>query len=155
MDCGGRSFLPVVKRAEVACWSHEEALAFLKSSSVVGDRFRAVWRLALATGLRRGELVALRWSDIDWDGRRLFVRQAAALDGYVTTFGPPRSRAVIRPIALDAATLGDLRAWRELQAEEHHRLGARSELVVTPEDGKPAHGRGSLPSSLDRPLPVA
>ncbi len=58
-------------------------MAFLDSPVLQGDRLRALWRLALATGLRRGELVALRWSDIDEDGARLFVRQAAGLEYHV------------------------------------------------------------------------
>ena len=131
--------LPVNRRAEVECWSQEQAVAFLGSVSLASDRLRAVWRLALASGLRRGELVALRWSDIDWDGERLFVRQAAALDGYAVSFGPPKSRAAVRTIAIDEATLESLEDWRRTQVDEHAALGAEPELVATLEDGKPIH----------------
>ena len=125
--------------SEVECWSQAEALQFLESEQLASDRFRAVWRLALATGLRRGELVALRWSDVDVAGARLFVRQAAALDGYEMTFGPPKSRAAIRTIAVDADSLGELESWRQVQREEHSLLGHDPELVVTLADGKHVH----------------
>jgi integrase len=131
--------LPTVHRPEVECWSQEQALAFLNSPQLQENRWRALWRLALATGLRRGELVALRWSDVDVNGCRLFVRQAASLDGYKVSFGPPKTRAAIRAVALDDSTLVDLQTWRVLQRQEHELLGADPELVFTLADGKPIH----------------
>ncbi len=50
--------LPANRRAEVEWWSLDEALAFLDSETLALDRFQAVWRLTLASGLRRGELVS-------------------------------------------------------------------------------------------------
>lgn len=131
--------LPARRQTEIECWSQTEALQFLEGDAVADDRLRAVWRLALATGLRRGELVALRWTDIDWSGQRIFVRQAAALDGYEMAFGPPKSRAAVRTIAVDEATLNELRQWQARQLDEHQVLGADPTLVVTLEDGKPIH----------------
>ncbi len=137
--------LPTIRRAEIDCWSQQQALAFLDSPVLQDDRLRALWRLALATGLRRGELVALRWSDVDFDAARLFVRQAAALDGYQMSFGRPKSRASIRTIALDGATITELNDWQDIQRHEHELLGADPELVFTFADGKPIH-----PQSLGR-----
>ena len=131
--------LPGGRRSEIECSSRDEVLAFLDSEGVRSDRLRAVWRLALATGLRRGELVALRWRDLDFAGKRLFVRQAASLDGYRITFGPPKTQASVRTVALDDDTLAALEAWRTEQGAELRLVGAKTELVVTQADGSPVH----------------
>jgi integrase len=55
-------------------WEPEETARFLEQ--VAGDRLAALYELAAYAGLRRGELCALRWSDIDDDGIGLTVRQA-------------------------------------------------------------------------------
>ena len=57
---------------------------------------RAVWLTAALTGLRKGELVALRWRDIDWAARRIRVRQ-----NYVRgQFGTPKSRRSTRSVPM-------------------------------------------------------
>jgi integrase len=51
---------------ERVAWSRDEVHRFLEVAS--HDRLAAMWRLALATGLRRGELLGLQWNDIDGEG---------------------------------------------------------------------------------------
>lgn len=122
--------LPSIRRSGIDCWSREQMLAFLDADAVTSDRLAVLWRVALATGLRRGELVALRWRDVDLQAQRLFVRQAAALDGYAISFGPPKTRASIRTVALDDDTTAALTAWRDDQAAEHEMLGTVRMLVT-------------------------
>ena len=55
--------LPRRQRPEMTAWSEHEAARFLES--VNGERLFPLWRLALATGMRRGELCGLRWRDLD------------------------------------------------------------------------------------------
>ncbi len=61
-----------------------------------------LFRLAATTGLRRGELLGLRWSDVDLDTGRLEVTQALTAVGYTTS-----SRLTTRPV--DAASAWILR----------------------------------------------
>jgi integrase len=132
--------LPRSRRAEIECWSQEQSLAFLRSKALRADRLRTLWRLALTTGLRRGELVALRWRDLDLDGERLFVRQAAVLDGYEVSFGPPKTRTAIRAVGLDRATVDELADWQVGQREQAEKLGlGEPVLVFTREEGTPIH----------------
>lgn len=55
--------LPLPGRREMNAWTEPEAAAFL--ASVAHDRLFPLWRLALSTGMRRGELAGLRWRDVD------------------------------------------------------------------------------------------
>ncbi len=58
---------------EMLAWSAEELRLFL--AHVADDRLSATWRLLATTGLRRGELLGLRWSDVDLDRGTIAVRQ--------------------------------------------------------------------------------
>lgn len=73
-------------------WTLEEAQRFL---AAVGDhRLAAAFHLCLVSGLRRGELLALRWSDLDLRARELTVHQQLAVE---------RSRPVLKQLKTDAA----------------------------------------------------
>ncbi len=70
---------------------------------------------AAATGMRRGELLGLRWRDIDFDCARLSVRQQFTRQGSGVGFGPPKSRKSIRTIDVDEETI----ALQRDQQERH------------------------------------
>src|SRR6188768_377498 len=86
--------------------------------SCVDDRHRALSMTALSTGLRQGELLGLRWEDVDLDERRLTVRHSlACVDGRLTLLEPETSRSR-RTIALPEVTLAAIRAHRTRQRME-------------------------------------
>ena len=64
---------PSVQRAEVRPWSTAEASRFLAVTA--NHRLHALFAVGVALGLRKGELLALRWEDVDLDGGMLHVRQ--------------------------------------------------------------------------------
>jgi integrase len=70
---------------------------------------QALVGLALLTGLRRGELFALRWRDVSDDDSALTVREAV----YDGTFGTPKTEAGQRVIPLSATAVRLIQAWRE------------------------------------------
>ena len=71
-------------------WTLDEAGAFLASTS--GHRLRAAFHLCLVTGLRRGEVLAARWEDVDLDRCQLTVVQQLAVE---------RGRPVLKQLKLD------------------------------------------------------
>lgn len=124
---------------ELNFWSATDARAFLASPLVAADRLAPCWHFMLATGLRRGEVCALRWQDVDLPGKRLTVRQAVRIDGYKTEIGPPKTRAAIRTVGLDVETIRILKDWRDVQRAEVARLGTKATLVFTEADGSMIH----------------
>jgi integrase len=88
------------------------------------DHLRALWVLALHTGLRRGELLGLRWGDVDLDRAVLHVRRSLVQSGGVMGFQEPKTSSGRRTIALDAPCVVALREHRARQAEQRLRMGS-------------------------------
>ena len=123
----------------IQAWDSDELHAFL--NHVKDSRLAAIWRLTAMTGMRRGEILGLRWGDLDVDAERLSVRQALVAVGYDVITSTPKSHSA-RVIDLDAETIRMLRRHRRAQAEERLLWGVDYEdhdLVVAKENGEPMH----------------
>jgi integrase len=79
--------------------------------------------LALATGMRRGELLALRWRDVDLDAASLRVEQSLEQTKGGLRFKGPKTKHGKRAIALPASVVSELRGHRKEQQEHRLRLG--------------------------------
>lgn len=99
--------LPQVPRRTVQRWTAHEAGRFLES--IRSDRWRVLYLLMLATGLRRGEAIALRWGDVDLEEGLVAITRQLVLVGPQVVEGPPKSQAGGRTVVLDDATLNELR----------------------------------------------
>ncbi len=112
---------PSVRRSDVTALSVDEAQRLLSVAD--GGRWGPFMRLALATGARRGELLALRWDDVDFELATLTIRASLSeTRSGVTHKGTKTDR--VRVVALAATALDALRRQRSLQAQE--RLAAGS-----------------------------
>jgi len=93
-------------RPTVAVWTPKQLGEFL--DGVDDDPLYALWHLAALTGLRRGELIGLRWIDVDLEDRELTVaRQRVAVLGKAEV-SEPKTEAGCRTAALDDGTSGVL-----------------------------------------------
>jgi integrase len=132
---------PRQPRAKPTAWTPHEVGQFL--DHVKGDRWVPFWRLAATTGMRRAELTALRWSDLDLEARRVMVSVADVLDrGRVIEHSDPKTERSSRTVHLDPATVEVVRQWRRQQTEERLRFGGRwpeHGRVFTWPDGSPLH----------------
>lgn len=109
-------------RPKVHPWSAAEVSSFL--DAVVGERDAALWHLAVFSGLRRGELCGLRWTDLELDAARLVVRQQATQVGHEVVYGPPKTASGDhRVVSLDAVTVAVLRSHKAATAAELSPLG--------------------------------
>ena len=131
--------LPRRTRPEMVAWTETEAATFL--ASVADDRLFPLWRLALATGMRRGELCGLRWSDIDLLAGTLRIASTRVVAERVVV-GEPKTESGKRMLALDDETVRALQAWRRAQVGERLAAGEVWEdhgLVFVDELGRPPH----------------
>ncbi|AXI79946.1 tyrosine-type recombinase/integrase [Peterkaempfera bronchialis] len=116
-----------------------EARQSLQAAS--GDRLHALYELALRTGLRKGELLGLRWEDLDLDGGTASIHrslQRTRTSGLTTLH--TKTRASERRIALPTECVHSLKTHREHQQEERQAAGTGwtdSGLVFTTSTGNP------------------
>lgn len=133
---------PSDDRTETITLSSDEMRIFL--DQVSADRLFAAYIMLATTGMRRGEVLGLRWRDVDFDGRELSVANTLSTAGKRgVVSGPPKTPRSRRQIYLDDATVRILREHRIRQKEE--RLGAGpdwntdSDWVFTNEIGDYKH----------------
>ena len=107
---------PRPKRSIPKHWSPEQAREFL--GLMEGDRTWPVWAFLLGSGLRIGELVWLRWPNVDLDRRTVRVIEFASTLGHDLVPSMGKSRDAVRTIDLDAGLVGVLKQQRDRQAEE-------------------------------------
>lgn len=141
-------------RREIPCWEPEELAQFLKS--VEGARLEVAWRLAAMTGLRRGEILGLRWCDVDLDHARISVRQALVSVGYEVLKSTPKTHQA-RVIDLDSQTVELLQRHRVEQETKKLDWETGLEdhgLVVAKENGEPIHPQ-SLSQAFERLVATA
>jgi integrase len=136
-----RAARPKAKAPKPTIWTPEQTHAFLDAQR--GDRLYPLWRLAVTTGLRRGELAGLTWAAIDWDAGLLRVSSTRVVVGWEVVDSGPKTEAGVRVIGLDAATLSALREHRRAQAEEmmanRDVWQGAGDVVFVDELGRPLH----------------
>ena len=130
---------PQPREEEIVPLSKDDAKRIIELAK--GRRNGARWRVALALGLRQGEALGLTWQHVDLDAGTLAVRQSLSrVKGQGLVFGPVKSRAGKRTLALPQQLLDELRAHRKRQNEERLAAGSwydDADLVFAREDGRP------------------
>lgn len=99
------------QRPEVVTWTADELRAFLAwDRDTFNDQYHMLWLTLANTGMRRGEAIALKWSDIDLSGGRISIRRASdvTLRNTAKTTKTGQSRAV----DIDKTTVEALRGWK-------------------------------------------
>lgn len=102
-------------------WTTTETDRFLSEART--HRLYAAFHLLLSTGLRRGELLGLRWSDID--GNLLHVRRSVTLRNNVEVITTPKTKRSTRVVALPHDALATLETHRQQQRVEHATVGIK------------------------------
>lgn len=113
---------PSDDRAEMATWSADELRRFL--AAIDGHPHEIGLRLLAATGLRRGEVLGLRWRDVDLDLAQLSIANTISEVGAQVVMGPPKTSKSRRMVYLDRRTVASLREHRDRQHEWKLAAGA-------------------------------
>jgi integrase len=113
---------PRIPKHEVQALTPEQAHKLLEAAN--GHRIEALLTLALVTGMRRGELLGLRWQDIDFENKSVHIRRTLS---YITGYGfkesEPKTASSRRKIMLPQFVLDVLKQHRAQQLQERLRLG--------------------------------
>ncbi len=107
---------PRIARREPQALSPDQARALLEAAR--DDRLEALYVLALSTGMRQGEILALKWQDLDLDGAHLQVRATLQRTREGFDFCEPKTARSRRQVALTNKAVSALRRHRARQLEE-------------------------------------
>ena len=103
-----------------------------------GDKLEAPYILAVHTGMRQGELLGLKWEDVDLNEGVIHIRRTVVRSGGRISLGEPKTKGSRRPVHLTGAAVEALKAHLERQLEDIERLGdlyRDHDLVFTSEVG--------------------
>lgn len=132
---------PRARRPQIATWSVDELSSALEHMR--GSRLFMPVLLLATTGMRRGEVLGLRWSDINLDGSTLMIQQSRTAVNGAPVVSDPKTAGSRRSVWLDDLTVAELRAHYEAQQEERRAAGDAWEddedWVFRDEIGRPLH----------------
>ncbi|CAN5679382.1 hypothetical protein BH20ACT21_BH20ACT21_12700 [soil metagenome] len=114
-------------------WSPSELRSFLEG--VAHEPLYPVFLVAATTGMRRGEVLGLRWGDVDLDAGRAAIQQTVVCVGHQVCISRPKTAKGRRSVPLDPFTVGVLRALH--QAQTTHALDG-SDLVFRDDQVSPS-----------------
>ncbi|HVF73404.1 MAG TPA: tyrosine-type recombinase/integrase [Acidimicrobiales bacterium] len=128
-----------LQRIEGASLTEDELRQLMRSA--VGHRLFPLYWLTAMTGMRRNEVLGLKWPDIDFTKRCLHLNRGLVAVGYEIHQTRGKTKNARRAIALDDTTLTILAGWRDFQAAEFAAVGITNDdrWVFTDGAGKPVH----------------
>jgi len=134
---------PKSRRAEMHTLDDTQARNFLLAAQE--SRLYALYHVAISTGLRIGELLGLKWSDLDWTTHKISVqRQLQRLTGKGLVFSEPKTRAGRRVIVLGKSTINVLHEHFDDQFEERKQADKewnKLDLIFVSSEGTPLDQR--------------
>jgi integrase len=129
---------PRVEKFKIAPLTEKQAQQLL--DAVAGHRLEQLYRLTLSLGLRQGEVLGLRWEDVDFAKRTIRISGAIQQLGGKIQRVTPKTDASTRTLPLTPLLFRSLKAHAERQAEEKRELGEEwqdHDLVFPSEVGTP------------------
>lgn len=146
-NVAAKTKLPKADKEELTVWNEQEVQLFLKAAQ--DSRYSIIFHLALVTGMRQGELLGLRWKDVDLEKGHLIISQTLSHDGKTFLLGG-KTKSSLRKVLLPASTVVKLKKHRAVvlieklsQGEEYQE----NDLVMCTPSGtpiNPANVRRSL-----------
>lgn len=148
--------VPRPDRREIRPLSAAEVRKLLEAAR--GDHLKALWVLAVHTGMRQGELLALKWTDVDLETGNVSVRRTLTRESGHYKLGEPKTNRSRRTVKLTGAATEALRDHLIYQMKEMDRLGDLYQdqgLVFTTDSGAPINPSNIRNRNLSRLLGLA
>ncbi|MDA1654272.1 site-specific integrase [Bacillus thuringiensis serovar kyushuensis] len=146
-NVAAKTKLPKSDKEELTVWNEQEVQLFLKVAQ--DSRYSIVFHMALVTGMRQGELLGLRWKDVDLEKGHLTISQTLSHDGKTFLVGG-KTKSSLRKILLPTSTIAKLKKHRAVVLKEKLSQGEEyqdNDLVICTPSGtpiNPANVRRSL-----------
>lgn len=128
-----------LQKVEGQSWTEDELRQFLRTAA--GHRHFPILWLTAMTGMRRNEVLGLKWPDIDFKKHRLHLNRGLVAVGYEVHQTRGKTKTARRSIHLDDTTIDVLAGWRAFQTAEFAAVGIENaeQWVFTDGDGEPVH----------------
>lgn len=148
---------PRPRRVQQQTWSVDDMNKFNTITKLRDLRLYTVVMVGLNTGCRRGEILSLRWSDLDEESKNIHVSRTLVYDKDGYRFTSPKSESSIRSIKLGDSLLRELKVWKghqnKVKMANRHSF-EDNDLIFTTYTGKPIFPR-SLTSDFNRAIKIA
>jgi integrase len=123
--------LPKVVRKELEILDDNQVRQFLIVAQ--GHRYETLFHIAVTTGMRMGELLGIKWSDLDLSSGVIYIkRQLQRVPGKGFKFSPPKTQAGRRMVQLGQSTMRQLVEHRKRQETEHQRKDWQENDLIFP-----------------------
>lgn len=116
--------LPKPEKSEIEIWDENQVQTYLLGIDAAGMRNGSLLKLAVGTGMRQGELIALMWKDINFSDKQISVRrQSAPHTDDKNVFKEPKSKSGIRTIRVGDYLINTLRKHKDEQLVDKKMQG--------------------------------
>lgn len=131
----------------IETWTLEESSTFLKFTESIEHDYRHIaYVLAIFTGMRKGEILGLRWQDIDWDKKTIQVVQTVYKTlKHAPSIQAPKTAGSVRSISIPDNVIEELKIHKKKQNEMRLKFGSaynNNDLICPRPDGLPMDPRG-------------
>jgi len=135
-----RATPPKNPKHEMDAFEVEEIKAILEALESEPLKWQVLTNLLIATGARRGEIMGLRWANVDWVDNRLYLCENRVYTPKTGAISTTLKTGENRYVSISASVMGLLKRWQEEQADFFHALEITpSGYVMTAENGQPMH----------------
>ncbi|MBK5224415.1 MAG: site-specific integrase [Acidimicrobiia bacterium] len=126
------------KRPEIKAWEIDQLVRFL--DAIASHRMAPAFYFAAHTGMRRGEVLGVRWRDIDLDAGRVSVRQSLVSVAYEVSISDVKTGTSRRTIDIDDGIVRVVADWHTTRTDERGGFApAADDLVFVKADGTSMH----------------
>ena len=135
-----RATPPKLQKHEMDAFEVEEVQAILKALETEPLKWQVCVQLLIATGARRGEIMGLRWENVDWTENKLYLCENRVYTPESGAISTTLKTGENRYVSVSPSVMALLKRWRVEQAATFLKLGISSSgYVLTAENGGPMH----------------
>lgn len=132
---------PKIPKKSVETWSIDECKKFLNRMREQKDHIFTLYYLAIYTGMRRGEILGLKWSDIDFEKKRIYVQHSLYyISGQGLVLQTPKTNSGNRNISITDEMISELQSYKVKKQEQLLKVGMKlssEHFVVSAFGGEP------------------